>query len=107
MGELNYGKNLEFIADITGAPICHDYSPHADLAENSVYDRIQLTLASNLGIELNLKDMKDQSDLNKIELTHIYPPLKSKNILQIVSCPFYTDVFYILVEDGDVFRAKL
>ena len=38
---------------------------------------------------------------------HIYPPLKSKNITQIVSSPYSPNTHFILVEDGDIFRARL
>lgn len=30
LGELNFGKNLDFIADVTGAPTYYDYSAHQD-----------------------------------------------------------------------------
>lgn len=101
LGELSFGKNLEFIADITGPPIHYDYSTHHALT------KVQLTLASNLGIELNATQLSQAEELNKIELPHIYPPLKSKSITQIVSSPFLADTYYMLVEDGDVFMARL
>lgn len=40
-------------------------------------------------------------------MIHLYPPLKSKNIMQIVGCPFEEDAYYMLVEDGDIFHVRL
>lgn len=105
LGELNFGKNIDFITDLTGPPIHYDYSVQE--TQGGKQTKLQLTLASNLGIEVNASEVRQAKELNKIELPHIYPPLKSKSITQIISSPFETSTYYILVEDGDVFMARL
>lgn len=52
----------------------HSHSP----ALKGEPTKVQLTLSSNLGIEVDLPELAAAKELNKLELAHIYPPLKSK-----------------------------
>jgi hypothetical protein len=38
---------------------------------------------------------------------YIYPPLKAKGIVQIISNPFVINQYYLLVENGEVFRLRI
>lgn len=57
---------MEFITELTGPPIACDRSPHRPLDEPSEFHHIQITLSSNIGIELNLEDLASFPELNKI-----------------------------------------
>lgn len=70
LGELSYGHQLDFLADLTGQPTVSD-SSRRNPAQHT------LTLNSNLGIVVEEGEL-GREELNKVELTHIYPPLKSK-----------------------------
>lgn len=37
-------------------------------------------------------------------MKYIYPPLKAKSIKQIVSSPFISSVYYLLAENGEIFK---
>lgn len=53
LGELKFGEELEFLADLTGPPVSHSHSP----ALKGEPLKAQLTLSSNLGIEVDLSEL--------------------------------------------------
>ena len=69
---------MEFIADLTGEPLAYDRSPPPPPLQPPAFRRIQLTLNSNIAIELDLEEVRTAAELNKVQLRHHYPPLKSK-----------------------------
>ena len=62
LGELKFGEELEFLADLTGPPVFHSHSP----ALKGDPTRVQLTLSSNLGIEVDLPELAAAKELNKL-----------------------------------------
>jgi len=78
LGELNYGNKMEYICELNGSPISFDRSPHTSIADEGSYTSIQITLNSNISYEYNLQEMSSAAEPNKINIKHIYPPLKSK-----------------------------
>lgn len=67
---------------------------------------MQITLASNLGFQIR-NDQLDSKDLNKIEIEYIYPPLKAKGIHQIIANPYQQNQYFLLVENGEIFRLRI
>lgn len=77
LGELNFGNNMEFIAELTGQPIACDRSPHRPIFQEGNYKNIQITLNSNVGLEIFLEELDTATELNKLPIKYHYPPLKS------------------------------
>lgn len=48
-----------------------------------------------MGIQIKSESFKEK-DLNKIDIDFFYPPLKSQEIKQIISCPFVKNRYYLL-----------
>jgi hypothetical protein len=69
-------------------------------------DSVQLTLASNLGFQIRDGHL-DLKDLNKIDLEYIYPPLKAKGIYQIIASPYSSNQYFLLVENGEIFKVRI
>ena len=67
---------------------------------------IAFTLSSNMGLKLDMSDLNKQ-DVNKSVIQYFYPPLKSKNILQIIACPFVENKYYYLVENGEIYKTRM
>ena len=107
LGQLKFGKTMEFITDIPSEIISIDKSHgQPELGSHDPVDSLQLTLASNMGFRIR-NDQLDNKDLNKIDIDNIYPPLKAKGIMQIISSPYNSNQFYLLVENGEVFRLRV
>lgn len=107
LGKLKFGKNLQFITDITSEIIAIDkYRKQPKLDRNSLVDSVQITLASNLGFQIR-SDQLNTKDLNKIEIEYIYPPLKAKGIHQVIANPYQLNQYFLLVESGEIFRLRI
>jgi hypothetical protein len=107
LGMLKFGRTLDFITDITSDIIYIDkYRREPRMDRNSPIESFQITLASNLGFQIR-NDQLDAKDLNKMEVEYVYPPLKAKGIVQIISNPFVVNQYYLLVENGEIFRLRI
>lgn len=68
------------------------------------------TLDNNSGMSIYapyFKVKENLHDLSKIPTSVFYPPPKSNNIIEIISCPFEENIFFMLVEGGDICRYRL
>lgn len=74
--------------------------------DGSKVDSFQITLESNVGIQICAKDLV-KKDLNKIDISYFYPPLKAKSIKQIISSPYNMHIYYMLVENGEMFSVRI
>ncbi|EAS06246.2 WD domain, G-beta repeat protein (macronuclear) [Tetrahymena thermophila SB210] len=71
---------------------------------------LTFTLDNNSGMSIYVPYFKTQEnlhDLSKIPISVFYPPPKSNNIIEIISCPYEENIFYMLVEGGDICRYRL
>lgn len=96
-----FGISLELITNINNSIVFVDKRYNQIELDQSVDEKCEIlnmefTLSSNLGIKLDIDDLS-KTDVNKSNLQYFYPPLKSKNILQIVSSPFEENKFYYLI----------
>ena len=73
---------------------------------NNKVDNFQLTLQSNIGIQICAKDLLNK-DLNKINISYFYPPLKAKSIKQVVASPYNNYIYYMLVENGQMLSLRI
>lgn len=74
------------------------------MKSNNDHTAITLTLEENLGLIFNKSFLLDGKELNKMETKVIYPPLKAKSIKQIISSPFMPMIYYLLAENGELFK---
>lgn len=95
LGELTFGKTMEFIAEVDSNVSFVDKST----LPNGSTRALQLTLDSNVGLQIVADDLR-KKDLNKIDVGFFYPPLKAQSIKQVLSCPHDPLIYYMLVENG-------
>jgi WD40 repeat protein len=67
LGHLNFGIDLEFMAQLTGQPLTHHHA-----------SSLVVTLSSNVGLELKPDEVAEAPEVNKVGIRYHYPPLKSK-----------------------------
>lgn len=74
------------------------------MKSNNSHTTITLTLEENLGLIFDKHLLLEGKELNKMETKIIYPPLKAKSIKQIISSPFTPALYYLLAENGELFK---
>jgi hypothetical protein len=92
LGELTFGKTMEFILEIDSNISFFDkfINPQGKISA------LQVTLESNVGLQIVAGDLR-KKDLNKIDIGYFYPPLKAQSIKQVLSCPYDSGIYYMLV----------
>jgi hypothetical protein len=93
---------MEFISEIDSNISFFDKFKSAD----GTVSALQVTLESNVGFQIVGADLR-KKDLNKIDIGYFYPPLKAQSIKQVLSCPYDSSVYYMLVENGELFSVKM
>ena len=93
---------MEFILEVD-SPITFVDKAGALQGDNRSF---QFTLESNVGYQIKGSDLAAK-DLNKIDIAYFYPPMKAQSIIQVAASPYDPELYYMLVETGQLYSVRL
>lgn len=109
MGQIKSQNQL--IYSFFGKAVKFDKSfdhPHNNQAKGNIRF-LTFTLNNNSGFSLNTEYLQNiaKGEVGKVPINIFYPPPKSNQIIDIISCPYFQNQYYMLVETGEICRYRI